>query len=148
MWIHVSELDLHVYCCGDRSSLSTRKDMESSRRQTSGHVCEAFPTRYNWGQKTHPECEWHHHVGWSPGRNKNKSAEVPYLISQLSFFYSLSSYSFPTMMDSNLKLWAKKSFSLVAFVKCFVLNMRKITTSEKLMAKVGPLPWWISPCNS
>lgn len=42
--------------------LSSGQDLESSRRQTLGHVW-GFLCGFNWGRKTHSKCRWYHFHG-------------------------------------------------------------------------------------
>lgn len=44
--------------------------MKNQLRQTSGHGCEAFLQRANWGEQAHTECGQQHPMVWVPELNK------------------------------------------------------------------------------
>jgi hypothetical protein len=69
----------------DELSLLMWLNLEVPRRQASGHDHEGlyrldwllglsvreFLDWFNWGGQTHPECKWHHFMGWGPRPQKN-----------------------------------------------------------------------------
>lgn len=53
-----------------------------------GTYMRAFPDSVNWGEKTRPECRWHHLRGWDPCQHKGGKGRKPAKSSASPPFFS------------------------------------------------------------